>query len=114
MNAKTPTKNQKAAQTLAQFITNEQSQLIIYKGEGQIPVNKKAQKSNAVTSDAVAVAVNTMSKSDHSTLMPKMPQMNVFWNQAAPLINGAYTGSIKPDQYTTKLDTFVKAVSKEN
>lgn len=56
----------------------------------------------------------TMAKTDHSTLMPKMPQMATFWNDAAPLINGAYTGSIPASQYSTKLDAFVKNISKAN
>ena len=36
--------NQKAAATLASFITNKESQLIVYDHSGQIPVDKTAQK----------------------------------------------------------------------
>lgn len=106
--------NQKAAATLASFITNKESQLIVYDHSGQIPVDKTAQKSSKVASDPVAGAVMTMAKTGNSTLMPKMPQMATFWNDAAPLINGAYTGSIPASQYSTKLDTFVKNISKAN
>lgn len=114
VNSHTATKNQKAAATLAEFITNKQSQLIVYNESGQIPVDKSAQKSDAVASDPVAQAVMTMGKPGYSTLMPMMPQMATFWNLSAPLINGAYTGSIKAADYAAKLDTFAAAISKKN
>lgn len=114
VNSHTATKNQRAAATLAQFVTNKQSQLIVYKNSGAIPVDKAAQKSSTVASDPVAKAVITMSAADHSTIMPKMTQMATYWNLAAPLINGAYTGSIKASDYAAKLDTFVAAISKDN
>jgi arabinogalactan oligomer/maltooligosaccharide transport system substrate-binding protein len=115
VNSHTSTKNQKAAATLAEYITNKKSQLIVYKNSGQIPVDKAAQTSDTITSDPVAKAVMTMSKSsDHSIIMPKMTQMATFWNLSAPLINGAYTGSIKSSQYMDKLQTFQDAISKEN
>lgn len=115
VNSHTSTKNQKAAATLAEYITNKKSQLIVYKNSGQIPVDKAAQASDTITSDPVAKAVMTMSKSsDHSIIMPKMTQMATFWNLSAPLINGAYTGSIKSSQYMDKLQTFQDAISKEN
>ncbi|MFD1392811.1 extracellular solute-binding protein [Lacticaseibacillus jixianensis] len=114
VNSNTPTKSQKAAATLAEFITNKESQLRIYKDQGQIPVDKAAEASDTFTKDPVAVAVKTMAQSSHSTLMPKMPQMATLWDQAAPLINGAYSGSIKPADYMTKLTAFHNAVSKKN
>ncbi|MCX2455843.1 extracellular solute-binding protein [Lacticaseibacillus nasuensis] len=114
VNSHTATKNQKAAATLAQFVTNKQSQLIGYRHNGSIPVNKSAQTSKEVADDPVAKAVMVMSQPGNSVVMPKMTQMATFWNLSAPLINGAYTGSIKPAQYATKLDTFVNAISKDN
>lgn len=114
VNSRTATKNQKAAATLAEFITNKQSQLIVYNESGQIPVDKSAQKSDTVASDPVAQAVMTMGKPGYSTLMPKMPQMATFWNLSAPLINGAYNGSIKAADYAAKLDTFAAAISKKD
>ncbi|WP_369395952.1 hypothetical protein [Lacticaseibacillus sharpeae] len=40
--------------------------------------------------------------------------MATFWNLSAPLINGAYTGSIKAADYSAKLQTFHDAISKAN
>jgi arabinogalactan oligomer/maltooligosaccharide transport system substrate-binding protein len=114
VNSHTDAKNQKAAAALAEFITNKQSQLIVYEESGQIPTDKATQASDKVASDPVAKAVMVMSKPGYSTLMPKMPQMATFWDAATPLINGAYTGSVKEAQYTTKLDAFVKRISKAN
>lgn len=114
VNSHTATQDQKAAATLAEYVTNKQSQLVVYKNSGAIPVNLAAQKDQTVADDPVAKAVMTMSKKGYSTVMPKMTQMATYWNLSAPLINGAYTGSIKPDQYAAKLDTFVKAISKDN
>ena len=114
VNSHTPTKDQKAATALAKYITNEKSQLVVYNKSGQVPVDKTAQKSSAVTSDKAAQAVMTMAKPGNSVLMPKMSQMATFWNLAAPLINGSYTGSIKSSDYSAKLQTFQKAISKKN
>ncbi|WDF82274.1 extracellular solute-binding protein [Lacticaseibacillus pabuli] len=114
VNSHTPTKDQKAASTLAQFITNKQSQLIVYKQSGQIPVDKSAQKSSTVANDKAAQAIMTMAKPENSVLMPKMSQMATFWNLSAPLLNGSYTGSIKASDYSAKLKTFQDAISKKN
>lgn len=114
VNSHTATKNQKAAATLAEFITNKQSQLIVFKHSGQIPVDKAAQKSDVIVNDAAAQAVMTMAKPGNSTVMPKMSQMATFWNLSAPLINGAYTGSIKASDYSAKLQKFYDGISKEN
>ncbi|WP_155287106.1 extracellular solute-binding protein [Lacticaseibacillus zhaodongensis] len=114
VNSHTDAKNQKAAASLAQFITNKQSQLIVYKHSGQIPVDKSAQKDSAVANDAAARAVMTMAKEGNSTVMPKMSQMATFWNLATPLINGAYTGSIKANEYPAKLQKFYDGISKAN
>lgn len=114
VNSHTATKNQKAAATLAEFITNKQSQLIVYKNSGQVPVDKAAQKADTVANDEATKAVMTMAGSGYSTPMPKMSQMATFWNLSAPLINGAYTGSIKAADYSAKLQTFHDAISKAN
>ncbi|ERL63973.1 extracellular solute-binding protein [Schleiferilactobacillus shenzhenensis] len=114
VNSHTDTKNQKAAAALAEFITNKQSQLIVYEQSGQIPTDKATQASSKVANDPVAQAVMAMAKPGFSTLMPKMLQMATFWDAATPLINGAYTGSIKESQYSAKLETFVQRISKAN
>lgn len=53
-----------------------------------------------------------MAKEGNSVVMPKLPQMATFWNNAAPLINGAYTGSIKATDYQAQLQKFQDSISK--
>ena len=107
------TKNPKAAAELAAFITNKKSQLIVHKNAGQIPVLKEAVNDPEVKKDPVADAVIEMSKPGNSVLMPKLPQMSVFWNDVPPLINGVYDGKIKPSQYKEQLDKLAKHSSKK-
>ena len=53
-----------------------------------------------------------MAQTGHSTLMPKLAQMSIFWDKATPLINGAYTGQIKEADYRAQLATFAKDINK--
>ncbi|WP_312682247.1 extracellular solute-binding protein [Lactococcus taiwanensis] len=100
------------AQALAAYITKESAQLALFKDQGLVPANTDAQMNSDVKADAAAQAVLTMSKSDHSTLMPKLPQMATYWNVLGPVINGAYTGKITPAQYKDQLQKLQDAISK--
>lgn len=109
------TKSQAAAQALAQYITNKDSQLTVWKQQGQIPVDKDAQKeakttpsegSNAQVLDAVIKQVN------FSTIMPSLPEMANMWNNVGPVIVGAYNGTIPASQYQAKLSAFNDSLSK--
>ncbi|MDG6125789.1 extracellular solute-binding protein [Lactococcus formosensis] len=98
-----------AASALAQYLSNTESQLALYKANNAIPVSKEAQKDSEVAKDPVALAV--IKQVENDTLMPKMPQMATFWNLAAPLIENAYTGKTPATQYQAQLDNFVKSIS---
>lgn len=106
------TKNQAAAQTVAQYLTNEDAQIKLFKALGNVPTNKDAQENEAVKNDDATKAVITMSQKGYSVVMPKLPQMATFWNNSAPLINGAYTGSIKPADFSAQLQKFQDSISK--
>lgn len=80
--------------------------------QGDVPTNLDAQKDDAVKSSDATKAVITMAKEGNSVVMPKLPQMATFWNNAAPLINGAYTGSIKATDYQAQLQKFQDSISK--
>ena len=58
-------------------------------------------------------AVMTMSQPSHSVIMPKLPQITVFWNESAPLLSGVYDHKVKPDQYRAKLAKLQKDISKK-
>lgn len=107
------TKNVKAANALAEFLTSKEQQLIVHTKTGETPVNKAAQATAAVKNDKVADAVMTMSKPGYSVIMPKMPQITTFWNESAPLLSGVYDHKVKPAQYRAKLAKLQKDISKK-
>lgn len=106
------TKSPVAALTLADYLSNETSQMKEFEGFGIVPSNKMLQSDSKVASDAVTAAVIEMSDSEHSVVMPKLPEMNTFWPAMDALINDTYKGSIKEDQYMDKLDKLVSDISK--
>ena len=96
-----------AAMALANYLSNESSQLVEFEKMGVIPSNKALQSNEAVTNDAVAKAVMEMSQTTHSVVMPKIPEMVSFWPAMDAVLNDAYKGNIKPADYMTKLDALV-------
>lgn len=108
------TRNAKNSATLARFLTNKQEQLVVHEKRGEIPTNKSAQQSSAVKNDPIAKSVIKMAQPGYSTIMPKLPQMLIFWDNANALVSGAYDGKIKPAQYKPQLAKFEKTISKKN
>lgn len=103
-------KNQVAASSLAQYLSNADSQKELYKDNNAIPVAKSLQTDSDITADPAAQAVIKQVPED--TLMPKMPEMATFWNLAAPLINNTYLGKTTASQYDSQLKTFQDSISK--
>lgn len=103
-------KNQVAASSLAQYLSNDDSQKELYKDNNGIPVAKSLQTDSDITADPAAQAVIKQVPED--TLMPKMPEMATFWNLAAPLINNTYLGKTPASQYDSQLKTFQDSISK--
>lgn len=96
-----------AAMALANYLSNESSQLVEFEKMGVIPSNKALQSNETVTNDAVAKAVMEMSQTTHSVVMPKIPEMVSFWPAMDAVINDTYKGNIKPADYMKKLDALV-------
>ena len=103
-------KNQVAASSLAQYLSNADSQKELYKDNNAIPVAKSLQTDSDITADPAAQAFIKQVPED--TLMPKMPEMATFWNLAAPLINNTYLGKTPASQYDSQLKTFQDSISK--
>ncbi|MFD1432135.1 type 2 periplasmic-binding domain-containing protein [Lacticaseibacillus yichunensis] len=80
-----------------------------YQAQGQIPIDKQALQTSALTTDPVAAAV--VAQARRSVLMPKMPQMAQLWDNAPALMIGAFTGTIKPADYSAKLAAFQQVIS---
>ena len=98
---------------LASYLSSEAVQEAQFKDETRniIPSNTAIQKADYVMNDELAKAVVTMSGSDYSVVMPKIPEMTNFWTASAAVLSDTYNGKIKPDQYQAKLDQLVKDIS---
>lgn len=101
-----------ASMALANYLSNETSQLIEFQEMGVIPSNKVVQANAEVQEDVVAKAVMEMSQSTHSVVMPKVPEIVSFWPAMDAIINDAYKGNITADEYMSKLDKLVEDTSK--
>lgn len=98
---------------LASYLSSEAVQEAQFKDETRniIPSNTTIQEADYVTNDELANAVVTMSGSEYSVVMPKIPEMTNFWTASAAVLSYTYNGKIKPDQYQAKLDQLVKDIS---
>ena len=101
-----------AAMALANFLSNESSQLVEFEKMGVIPSNKNLQSNEEVLSDPVAKAVMEMSQTTHSVVMPKIPEMVSFWPAVDAVLNDTYKGNIKEADFMSKLDALVKDTAK--
>ena len=98
-----------AAYKLASFLTSEESQENQFATRSIVPSNKNVQASEAVAADPLAKAVAEMTGSaEYTVVMPKISQMGTFWNSAAPLLSGPYSGKIAEADYMAKLQQFDK------
>lgn len=98
-----------AAMALANYLSNETSQLTEFKEMGVIPSNKALQDNPEVKDDAVAKAVMEMAQ--NSVVMPKLPEIVSFWPPMDAIINDTYKGNIKEADYLSKLDKLVNDTS---
>lgn len=98
---------------LASYLSSEAVQEAQFKDETRniIPSNTTIQEADYVTNDELANAVVTMSGSDYSVVMPKIPEMTNFCTASAAVLSDTYNGKIKSDQYQAKLDQLVKDIS---
>jgi arabinogalactan oligomer / maltooligosaccharide transport system substrate-binding protein len=101
-----------ASMALANYLSNETSQLTEFQEMGVIPSNKVVQANAAVQEDAVAKAVMEMSQPTHSVVMPKVPEIVSFWPAMDAIINDTYKGNITASEYMAKLDKLVSDTSK--
>ncbi|HEX5350480.1 MAG TPA: extracellular solute-binding protein [Trichococcus sp.] len=101
-----------ASMALANYLSNETSQLTEFQEMGVIPSNKVVQETAEVQEDAVAKAVMEMSQPTHSVVMPKVPEIVSFWPAMDAIINDAYKGNITESEYMEKLDKLVEDTSK--
>lgn len=106
------TKNALNAMKLADYLTSDKVQKKIFSELGYVPASKAVQSEASVQKDPLASTVITMSDTNHSVVMPKLPEMVTFWGPADALLNDTYKGKIAANDYQTKLDKLVSDTSK--
>lgn len=105
-------KHQKEDQILANYLSDKESQITVWKNSGEIPVNKEALKNKEISDSDEAKALDVMAKPNRSVIMPKMPQMSTFWDNASPLTSGVFDGKVKPNEFLAKLNRLQKMIEK--
>lgn len=106
-------KHQKEDQLLASYLSNKESQTTVWKNSGEIPINKEALKNKEITNSDEAKALDIMARPDRSVVMPKMPQMSIFWDNASPLTSGVFDGKVKSNEFMAKLVRLQKMIEKK-
>lgn len=106
-------KNPSQAMDLAEYITNEESQIKAFEAINTIPSNKNARESEKVTGNQIAQTVIESTTTDHSVLMPKIAEMKNFWPNMNAILVDAYNGKIQEDGMQDKLDALVEKISKK-
>ncbi len=107
------TQNPLAAMALANYLTNEDSQLKVFQEMGVVPSNAALQDNEEVLADDVASAVAQMAQPENSVVMPKIPEIVSFWPPMDAIINDTYKGNIKEADYQSKLDKLVEDTAQE-
>ncbi|HIY59017.1 MAG TPA: extracellular solute-binding protein [Candidatus Tetragenococcus pullicola] len=107
------TQNPLAAMALANYITNEDSQLLEFQQQGVVPSNAVLQDNEEVLADDTANAVAQMSQPENSVVMPKIPEIVSFWPPMDAIINDTYKGNIKEAEFQSKLDKLVEDTAQE-
>lgn len=106
-------KHQKEDQILANYLSDKESQITVWKNSGEIPVNKEALKNKEISDSDEAKALDVMAKPNRSVIMPKMPQMSTFWDNASPLTSGVFDGKVKSNEFLAKLNRLQKMIEKK-
>lgn len=101
------------AMELTDYLTNKSTQLGMFKELGKVPSNIQARKSESIEKDPVARVVVRMTTKEHSVLMPKIPEMNVFWQHMNSLLADAYKGKIPQEDFPKSLDKLVNEITPE-
>lgn len=105
--------NMAAAVQFATFLGNEENQVLRFEKSAQVPTNKTAGESDAVTSDALAKAI----VEEANTASVAQPQNSVFstryWNYAGAIATEIRSGEITKDNVKEKLDSFVQSMTAE-
>ena len=106
---KSSTKYPLAAQQFAEWICNEENQLLRYEAIGVSPCITSLAESPELADDLATAAL--VAQSEHYYPQPNIPQINEYWTPATAFGEGVVNKTITYDNLQEQLDAFVDAVT---
>ena len=106
---KSSTKYPLAAQQFAEWICNEENQLLRYEAIGVSPCITSLAESPELADDLATAAL--VAQSEHYYPQPNIPQINEYWTPATAFGEGVVNKTITYDNLQEQLDAFVAAVT---
>lgn len=100
-----------AAQLLAEWLANEENQLLRYKEAAVSPSCITLQENEDVAADVATCAL--IAQTEYATPQPSISQINSYWTPAAALGEGIVNGEITSDNVQEKLDAVVESITAE-
>lgn len=109
MAVKSNTAHPLAAQQFAQWLANEEAQLIRYKEAGAVPSCLSLQENPELSSDVATIAL--ISQTEYATPQPAISQIGAYWTPAQALGEGIINGEITAANLQEKLDQCATAIT---
>ena len=106
---KSSTKYPLAAQQFAEWICNEENQLLRYEAIGVSPCITSLAESPELADDLATAAL--VAQSEHYYPQPNIPQINEYWTPATAFGEGIVNKEITSENLQEQLDAFVNAVT---
>ena len=106
---KSSTKYPLAAQQFAEWICNEENQLLRYQTVGVSPCITSLAESPELADDLATAAL--VEQSEHYYPQPNIPQINEYWTPATAFGEGIVNKEITSENLQEQLDAFVNAVT---
>lgn len=110
-SVKSTTAHPLAAQLLAEWLGNEESQLLRYKEAGASPACLTLQENEEVAADVATCAL--IAQTEYATPQPSISQINSYWTPAAALGEGIINGEITSANIQENLDAVVESITAE-
>ena len=105
---KSATKYPKAAQLLAAWLCNEESQLMRFEERSEAPTIKSLTDNPSVAANVPVAGLSLQIR--YSTPNPTSSKLNDYWAPAEALGTGIYEGSVTKENLQEKLDACVEAI----
>lgn len=107
---KSSTKFPKEAQELAEFLGNEESQLVRFEELDMTPTATALLSNSEVQENVAACALSKMT-AEYSTPQPTTSQISQYWDPAGAFGAGIINGDVTKDNLQEKLDAMVEGIT---